>query len=142
VRRGARSWLVVLMLLAAAPALAQTAGGDAGGLHARGGSRSGGTRAPAADTPPPLKIVPEPWPRLDPGAILCTSEDALKDYQAGLETRSGDARPPLPAGCTRLLERTEIKIVQRDGPGRSQVTSSSPPGRSGWTDAWLPDHPP
>jgi len=86
-----------------------------------------------------MKIAPQPWPRLDPGAMLCRSEDALKQYQEAMATAAGDEQPALPADCTRVMEQMAISIVQRDGPSRVQVKSSSPPDRAGWTDAWLPD---
>jgi hypothetical protein len=137
---GARAALLAgAILLAATPGFPQGLPGGIpgqGGLHQRGGSRGSGGNAPA---PTPLKATPDPWPRLDPGAFLCGSEDGLKEYQEGLATATADAPAPLPTDCRRVLERTAISIVQRDGPGRVQVKSAT---RTGWTDAWLPEKAP
>ncbi len=111
-------------------------GGQPGGLHMRGGSRNA-TGNPSTTAPAPLKPQPDVWPRLDPGAMLCGSEDALKQYQEAVAAGTGPA--PLPAGCARVTERMPISIVQRDGPSRVEVKSSL---RTGWTDAWLPDKAP
>jgi hypothetical protein len=142
VRGGARTALLAgAMVLAVAPGFAQGLPGGVpgqGGLHQRGESRGSGGNSPAP-APPPLKATPDPWPRLDPGAILCGSEDGLKEYQEGLATATADAPAPLPADCRRVLERTAVSIVQRDGPGRVQVQSAT---RTGWTDVWLPDQRP
>jgi hypothetical protein len=144
--RGSRLWVGVFVLLAAAPALAQSGGGppDAGqpgGIHQRGRSNTGGNK-PANPPLPPIKAAPEPWPRLDPGAMLCRSKDALKQYQEAMATATGDEQPPIPADCARVLVPTPISIVQRDGPSRVEVKSTKPPERDGWTDAWLPDKQP
>ncbi len=135
---GARAALLAgALVLAVTPGFAQGLPGQ-GGLHQRGGSRGSGSNAPAPAATP-LKATPDPWPRLDPGAILCGSEDGLKEYQEGLVTATADATAPLPADCRRVLERTAVSIVQRDGPGRVQVKSAT---RTGWTDVWLPEKAP
>jgi hypothetical protein len=140
-----RLWLGVLAAcqIAAAPAFAQT-GGLGGGLpgggtHLRGGSGNAATQQAPRTAPTALKVQPEVWPRLDPGAMLCGSEDALKQYQEAMATASPDAPPPLPEGCKRVLEQMPISIVQRDGPSRVMVKATQPPDRTGWTDAWLPE---
>jgi hypothetical protein len=135
--------VLLLSQLGAVPCFAQLSGmggGQPGGMHARGGSRNNSGTNQTTQAPPPLPRVPEPWPRLDPGAMLCRSEDALKQYQEAMEAGTGPA--PLPADCTRVQQPMAISIVQRDGPSRAEVKSTSAPGTGGWTDAWLPDRPP
>jgi hypothetical protein len=135
--------VVALVLSAALPARAQlggapTGGGQPGLLHQRGGGgRSGSSRQPAA--PPPLPLPPETWPRLDPGATLCDTEAALQQYQKAQETASANGGAVLPAGCSRVTEPMAVTIVQRDGPSRESVKSTTPPGHNGWTNAWLPE---
>jgi hypothetical protein len=128
---------MALSQLAAVACFAQM--GGMGGGRMRGGSRNSANN-PSTTAPAPLPSVPEPWPRLDPGALLCRSEDALKQYQQAME--AGGGPPPLPADCTRVLQRMAVSIVQRDGPSRTQVKSSSADDGNGWTDTWLPATPP
>jgi hypothetical protein len=133
-------WAILACQAVAVSCLAQNGGGGGagqpGGLHMRGGSRNPNGN-PSTTAPAPLKSQPDAWPRLDPGAMLCVSEDALKQYQEAVAAGTGPT--PLPADCTRILERTPISILQRDGPSRVEVKSSV---RTGWTDAWLPDKAP
>jgi hypothetical protein len=38
---------------------------------------------------------------------------------------------------------TAISIIQRKGPGMTQISTTDPAaGGAGWTDAWLPDRAP
>lgn len=85
---------------------------------------------------PDVKTQPLAWPRLDPGAVLCRSEADLN--RLGLR-RAGETVDG-PIDCQIVRAATGIAIVQRKGPGKTEVTTSDPkvPG-SGWTDAWLPD---
>ena len=110
-----------------------------GGGRLRGNSQHSPNNQPT-QAAPPLPSVPDPWPRLDPGALLCRSQDALKQYQEAMAAGTGPT--PLPADCTRVLQRMAVKIVQRDGPSRTQVKASSSNDPGGWTDAWLPELPP
>jgi hypothetical protein len=88
---------------------------------------------------PEVKAQPLAWPRLDAGAVLCRSEadlDRLAQRRSG-ETVDG------PVECQIIHSPTGITIVQRKGPGRTEVKpSDSHPMESGWTDAWLPQKAP
>jgi hypothetical protein len=133
-RAAAGASFAALTLLVALPAFAQLGGAPAGAgqpglLHQRGSGRSGSAGQAAA--PPRVPLPPDAWPRLDPGATLCATKAALQQYQ---ESQAA----PLPAGCTRILEPMAVTIVQRDGPSREAVKSTTPPGHDGWTNAWLP----
>ncbi len=86
---------------------------------------------------PEVKAPPLAWPRLDPGAVLCRTEDDLARLGA---RRAGEAVDG-PIDCQVIRAPTAVTIVQRKGPGRAEVKTSNPKvdAMSGWTDAWLPD---
>jgi hypothetical protein len=89
--------------------------------------------------PPAVKAQPLAWPRLDAGAVLCRTEDDLDRLAA---RRRGEAVDG-PIGCQILRVVTGITIVQRKGPGKTEVKTNDPQaGGSGWTDVWLPDKAP
>jgi hypothetical protein len=83
---------------------------------------------------PDVKARPVAWPRLDAGAVLCRSEADL--HRLGLR-RSGE-RVDGPIDCQIIRSTTGIAIVQRKGPGSTEVKTSDP-ATIGWTDAWLPE---
>jgi hypothetical protein len=84
-----------------------------------------------------VKPQPLAWPRLDPGAVLCRTEDDLDKLAARRHGESVEG----PIDCKIIRAATAISIVQRKGPGRAEVKTSIPgsDGVTGWTDAWLPD---
>ena len=86
---------------------------------------------------PEVRVPPAIWPRLDPGAVLCRSEDDLARLAAN---RSGGAGGG-PADCRVVNTPMPIQIIHRLGPGRTeiQVTANR---QTGWTDAWLPEKAP
>jgi hypothetical protein len=94
-------------------------------------------KAPA--TPP--RAQPTVWPRLDPGAVLCRTQDDLERHAANMAARvsGGDT---LAADCRIIALPTGIQILSRQGLGRTQVKLSTPGDVTGWTDAWLPDKAP
>lgn len=98
----------------------------------------GGKNTPPA---PPLRAPPTVWPRLDPGAVLCRTEDDLDRHASNMTARvsGGDT---VPADCRIIGQPTGIQILSRQGPGRTAVKLNTPNAESGWTDAWLPDKAP
>jgi hypothetical protein len=111
-------------------ALAQHVVLDAPGL-------TGDKKAP----PPPVRAQPAVWPRLDPGAVFCRTEDDLDRHAANVTARvSGGSSQP--ADCRIIALPTGIQIVSRQGLGRTQVRLKTPGSETGWTDAWLPDKAP
>ena len=94
-----------------------------------------------APRPPPPRAQPTVWPRLDPGAVLCRTEDDLDRHAANMTARvsGGDGRA---ADCRIIPQPTGIQILSRQGLGRTQVKLSTPGDVTGWTDAWLPDKAP
>jgi hypothetical protein len=89
--------------------------------------------------PPDVKVQPLAWPRLDPGAVLCRSE---ADLLRLADRRRGEVVEG-PVDCQILRAATPITIVQRKGPGRTEVQTADPKaGGAGWTDAFLPQKAP
>jgi hypothetical protein len=92
-------------------------------------------------TLPEVKVTPDPWPRLDPGAVFCRTAEDLQRHLAAVVARldgnlSAAADPP---GCSVVRAQTPVVVLSREGPGRTQVRISAAPAQSGWTDAFLPD---
>jgi hypothetical protein len=86
---------------------------------------------------PDVRAQPLAWPRLDPGATLCRTQEDLEKLGARHRGEPVDG----PIDCQIIRTATAISIVERDGPGRTEVKASDPRGQAiaGWTDAWLPD---
>lgn len=119
---------VVLFGWIASPALAQHVILDAPGLL---------LPKPKAG-PPPVRTPTTIWPRLDPGAVVCQTEDDLDRHAANMVARVSGGEMQT-ANCRVIGQPVGIKIVNRQGPGRTQVQLGD---ETGWTDAWLPDKPP
>jgi hypothetical protein len=128
-------WRRIALLLVTVLAVPWMAHAQMGG-HGRHGGQSATQATPA---PPPLPPEPVVWPRLDPGAILCRTRDALTDEQNRL--RDGNSAGLAP-GCRIVQDVAAIKILERDGPGQTQVALTSQSGETGWTNAFLPAEPP
>lgn len=91
--------------------------------------------------PTPPRAQPTVWPRLDPGAVLCRTEDDLERHAANMAARvSGGGS--LAADCRIIPQPTGIQIISRQGLGRTQVRLNAPDTTTGWTDAWLPEKAP
>ncbi|WP_428491523.1 hypothetical protein [Rhodopila sp.] len=85
---------------------------------------------------PDIAAQPLAWPRLDPGAVVCRTEADLDKLGARRHGQHVDG----PIDCQIVRAATAISIVQRSGPGRTEVKASDPKADwSGWTDAWLPE---
>ncbi|MGE0418243.1 MAG: hypothetical protein AB7O80_15670 [Acetobacteraceae bacterium] len=87
---------------------------------------------------PDVKPAPLAWPRLDPGAVFCRSEDDLER----LALRRQGQDPGGLTDCRLVSVPTAVTIVQRRGPGRTEVRLSDAASVTGWTDVWLPDKAP
>ena len=90
--------------------------------------------------PAPVRAPTLVWPRLDPGAVVCQTEDDLDRHAANMVARVSGGEQQT-ANCRVIGQTVGIKIVNREGPGRTQVQLAGSDG-TGWTDAWLPDKPP
>jgi hypothetical protein len=127
-------WSVLLAVLLAClvpPASAQNVILDAPGFLEK-------KKAPP---PPPPRAPPTVWPRLDPGAVLCRTEDDLERHASNMTARvSGGAT--ITADCRIIARPTGIQILSRQGPGHTQVKLSAAGDETGWTDVWLPEKAP
>lgn len=95
-------------------------------------------KKPKPGSPDP-KPQPLAWPRLDPGSVICRSEGDLTRLA---QRRAGEA---VSGGldCQVIRAATAITILQRKGPGRTEVKPADPRiAEGGWTDAWLPEKAP
>jgi hypothetical protein len=143
-----RMLTIALMLLSsgAMPSEAQMGAGPMGNAQiggGHGGRHRNQQQTPqqnAAPEPPP--VAPEPWPRLDIGAILCKSRDDLVSYQMQATPDPNGAAPSRQPNCSIVQKRTGIQILDRDGPSRTHVLSADDTKQTGWTNAYLPSTPP
>lgn len=88
---------------------------------------------------PDVKAQPQAWPRLDRGAVICRSESDMSRLAARRRGEVVDGQ----VDCQIVRGPTAIAILQRKGPGMTEVRTSDPSaGGTGWTDAWLPDKAP
>jgi hypothetical protein len=109
---------------------------------ARGGRQTNQQQTPQqSPAPTPPASVPEPWPRLDVGAVLCTSRDDLVKYQTQMANGASVATAGRASGCHTVREQTGIKILDSDGPSRTQIVTTDESKETGWTDAYLPSTP-
>ncbi|MGO8916353.1 MAG: hypothetical protein ACLQJR_10635 [Stellaceae bacterium] len=144
--RSPRRWVglmvaLIALLAGVASAQAQMPGGR--GANQPGGSQQGNQqRAPQSPAPAPVKIVPEPWPRLDVGAILCKSRDDLVRYQMKIGGDPAAAAPGPAPDCQVIRKQIAIQILDRDGPSRTQIVSTDAAKQTGWTNTYLPATPP
>jgi len=91
--------------------------------------------------PPAPRAPPTVWPRLDPGSVLCRTQDDLDRYAANMTARvsGGETQP---ADCRLISQPTGIQILSRRGPGSTQVKLTAAGDVTGWTNVWLPDKAP
>jgi len=119
--------MVFAWALGASPARAQ--------MHGSGGHRGASQDSATPAAPPPPAAIPDLWPRLDPGAVLCRTRGDLARYQARLV---GDPDPDPsapPPDCRRIQDRIQITILERHGPAQTKVTLSGGTPETGWTDS-------
>ena len=125
--------LLLSALSASAPACwAQIMGGGGGGHR---GQRS--QQQQTTPQPPPLPNLPQVWPRLDPGSVLCETRDDLTGYQARLAAGSNDTEG-VPPRCRMIQEPVGITILERDGLSQTKVMLSGAAKEIGWTNVYLP----
>jgi hypothetical protein len=91
--------------------------------------------------PPPPRPAPTVWPRLDPGAVLCRTENDLDRHASNMTARVSGGTTQM-TECRIIGQPTGVQIISREGPGRTQVKLSSAGGETGWTDVWLPEKAP
>ena len=125
---------VALVLIATTAAQAQM-----GGRGRRQHDQQQQTSTQSALPPGPV-VIPEIWPRLDEGAVLCKSRDDLVRYQRLAGT--ADNAISGATACRVIQKQMGVQILDHDGPSRTQVVATDDTKESGWTNAYLPSQPP
>jgi hypothetical protein len=128
---------IALMLLLGAMTSAHA---QMGGGHGR--RQTGQQQTPQnSQTPTPLPAVPEIWPRLENGALVCKSRDDLVRYQTQIAD-SGNAATAGPGpACHTIQKQTGIQILDHDGLSRTEIVTTDDK-ETGWTNSYLPSTPP
>jgi hypothetical protein len=91
---------------------------------------------------PDMPAVPEIWPRLEDGAVICKSREDLVRYQTQMASGASDATPGQAPDCHTIRKRTGIQILAHDGPSRTQIVTTDESKETGWTNSYLPSTPP
>jgi hypothetical protein len=127
---------LLLFLGAMASAHAQIGGG-------RGRRQQNQQQTPQQSPAPTAPAaVPEIWPRLEDGALICKSRDDLVRDQTqianGASARTAEKGPD----CHTIRKQTGIQILDHDGPSRTQIVTTDQSKETGWTNSYLPSTPP
>ena len=122
---------VLLLLGATASAHAQIGGGH--------GRRQNDQQQSTTPTTP---FLPEIWPRLEEGALICKSRDDLVRYQTQIAHGSSATTPGQAPDCHTIRKQTGIQILAHDGPSRTQVVTTGESKETWWTNSYLPSTPP
>ena len=92
--------------------------------------------------PPPVSTLPPSrgisGPKLQPGAVLCGTEDYLQHRVEVARRRAEglpDAGNPL-AGCRIMGQEAAVEVLERHGLSRVEVRRKTG-GEVGWTDAYV-----
>jgi hypothetical protein len=129
-----RSAIALLSLLGAmASAHAQIGGGHG---HRQRDQQQTPQNSPALT---PLPAVPEIWPRLDDGALICKSRDDLVRYQTQVANGVSAGQT---SKCHTIQKHTGIQILDHDGISRTQIVTTDESKETGWTNSYLPSTPP
>jgi hypothetical protein len=123
--RARPSWrrpAMALMLLLGATASAHAQFGGGHGHRQRDQQQT----PQKSKAPTPLPALPEIWPRLEGGALICKSRDDLVRYQAQI-ANAADRRPTATPSRSRRAFRFWITTVHR-APKLSRRTSPKRPG--------------
>ena len=128
---------LLLLLGAIASAHAQIGGG-----HGRGQRNQQQTPQPQQSPAPPEPVVPEIWPRLEDGAVICKSRDDLVRYQTQIANSASATTAGQAPACHTIRKQTGIQILDHDGPSRTQIVTTDESKETGWTNSYLPSTPP
>jgi hypothetical protein len=130
-----RAMALMLLLGATVSAHAQFGGGH-------GGRQNDQQQTPQkSQAPTPQPALPEIWPRLEDGALICKSRDDLVRYQTGNSASATTTAGQAP-DCHTISKRTGIQILDHDGPSRTQIVTTDESKETGWTNSYLPSTPP
>lgn len=133
-----------LSLGLALPAAAQTGPdqGSRGSSFTLGdyGTRQRPQKPPAPSGQDPLIHRPaDRWPWLEPGTIVCSTQEELDRYHAAVAARLNGQASAAPIGeCHRLTRRTPVDIAGRNGPANLEIHLFNDANQVAWTDVWVP----
>jgi hypothetical protein len=131
---------LALLLVGVAASYAQMGGGQMGGGH--GGRQKNQQQANQQSAAPSAPTaLPQAWPRLDTGAILCKSRDDLVRRQMQIAAGPGVTVSGPAPDCLTIKQQTGIQVLDRDGPSRTHVVLTDQTKQTGWTDTYLPPAP-
>lgn len=125
-----------LLLGATASAHAQFGGGG------RGRRQNNQQQTPQQSPAPTTPFLPEIWPRLEEGALICKSRDDLVRYQTQIADGSSVTTPEQAPDCHTIRKQTGIQILAHDGPSRTQIVTTDEHKETWWTNSYLPSTPP
>src|SRR5271167_1926712 len=127
---------LLLLLGAMASAHAQIGGGH--------GRRQKNQQQSPQQSPAPTApaAVPEIWPRLEDGALICKSRDDLVRYQTQIANAANATTAGQAPDCHAIRKQTGIQILDHDGPSRTQIVTMDESKETGWTNSYLPSTPP
>ncbi len=97
-----------------------------------GKGRPGTAPAPEGEMTPRLR--PGPLQRLEAGALLCKTEADLQQHVAAVAARLNGTEASESGGCRLVQTMTPVSVVDRHGPGRTQVKVGN---QLGWTDTMI-----
>jgi hypothetical protein len=112
---------MTLLLLLGAMASAH---GQIGGGHGR--RQNNQQQTPQQSPAPTTSFLPEIWPRLEEGALICRSRDDLVKYQTRIANGSSAAALAQAPDCHTIRKQTGIQILAHDGPSRTQIVMTDP----------------
>src|ERR1700720_4672821 len=95
-------------------------------------------RSPAPTTP----FLPEIWPRLEEGSLICKSRDDFVRYQTQIANGSSATTPGQALDCHTIRKQTGIQLLAHDGPSRTQIVTTDESKETWWTNSYLPSTPP
>ena len=116
--------------------------------HAQIGAGSHGRRqqnqqqTPQQSPAPTTPSLPEIWPRLEDGALICKSRDDLVRYQTQIVNGASAPTAGQTPDCHNIRKQTGIQILGHDGPSRTQIVTTDESKETGWTNSYLPSTPP
>jgi hypothetical protein len=141
VARGRFSWLRAAVALTLLLSVMASAHAQMGGSHSHR-QRDQQQSPQNSQKPPPEPDVPEIWPRLENGALICKSRDDLVRYQTQFGNGPSPTRAGEASGCHTIQKQTGIQILGHDGPSRTQIATTDDAKETGWTNSYLPSTPP
>jgi len=92
------------------------------------------TTLPAPTTP---ESASDAVSQLLPGAIFCSSDSDLVEYQKAVVIGFGSPLDQIP-GCHAVQQITGAEILDHDGSSRTQVVTTDDAKQTGWTNSYLP----